>query len=173
MTIFSFPFPSPMYKYLRWFFNKGGAGRYISREQSVARLAPLIEKHLELLQSYDTAIARGLPEGTSEKITAAMDRCRTELNKLYETVFSLGGTAPTGTALKPNGASVGEDPVERLHTILRLENAYCDAVKKEIDAVHHQERTRGILKAVAQGSNQRLELLRELTVPYPRTVATS
>lgn len=162
-----------MHKSLRWFFNKGGAGRYVSREQSVTRLAPLIEKHLGLLQSYDTAISLGLPEGTSEKIASAMNRCRTELNKLYETVFSLGGTAPTGTALEPNGASIGDTAIERLITILELENDYCDAVKDEIDAVHHQERTRGILKAVAQGSNERLEVLRELAAPFPRPSTTA
>ena len=54
-----------MFPALRPLLNKGGAGRYISREESVARLTPVAQHHIDLLLAYDRQIA-ALPDGPAQ-----------------------------------------------------------------------------------------------------------
>jgi hypothetical protein len=157
-----------MFPVLRPFLNKGGAGRYISREASVERLTPLVVQHNRLLQAYGYALARLDAADARAQLDALMPDLRTHLAKLDETVYSFGGKAPLGTDLEPGETGRGRTDAEMLFHILDLERAYHDALAGEVDAVHHQERTRAILGHLAAGSERRLEALRGLTNRLPR-----
>ena len=152
-----------MFPALRPLLNKGGAGRYISREASVERLQPVVENHLRLLYAYDGVLARMADGPTKERLTALMPYLRTELNKLYETVFSLAGSAPTGVGMEPGSVSLGDRETDRLFALVEEERAFGTAMREEGDAVHHQERTRAILNHNADASDSRLGVLREVT----------
>jgi hypothetical protein len=148
-----------MFSALRPFLNKGGAGYSISRAETAERLRPLVERHLDLLQAYAAALPRlrTLPGG--EAVAALMPYLRTDLSKLYETVYSLGGDAPTGAERDFEAGAPGGD-ADVVRRLLDLEKETGDAARDEIDAVHHQERTRAILKTLAKGAEARTERLR-------------
>ena len=152
-----------MFPSLRPILNKGGAGRYISREESVERLQPIVVRQLDLVYLYDAVVAR-LAEGPAkERLTSIMPNLRTELSKLYETLFSLGGTAPTGVERDALATDPGTTDEERLHALIEAEAAFDTVLREEADDVHHQERTRAILIHNADASASRLGLLREFT----------
>lgn len=155
--------PITMFPVLRPFLNKGGAGHYISREASVERLQPLVEKHLRLLYAYDGILAQMADGPTKERLSALMPYVRTELSKLYETIFSLGGSAPTGVAMEPGSVTFGGSEANQLFALVEEERAFGKAMREEVDAVHHQERTRAILNHNADASGSRLDVLREIT----------
>jgi bacterioferritin (cytochrome b1) len=157
-----------MYPVLRPLLNKGGAGSYISRAETAERLLPLVEQHNRLLQAYHYALERLQDGAAREHLEALMPGARTHAAKLNETVYSAGGTPPLGTHLGPGETGRGDTDAEMLHHVLDLERDHHGALAEEIDAVHHQERTRAILGHVARGSEARLEALRTLTNRLPR-----
>ena len=152
-----------MFPALRPLLNKGGAGRYISREASVERLLPVAERHLDLLALYDRALT-GLTGPAREKLDAMMPYLRTEVSKVSETILSLGGTPPSGVSREPLPAADGDER-DLLRALLDGEAAFGRDLRDEIDAVHHQERTRAILGHNADASDSRIELLRGLANP--------
>jgi hypothetical protein len=91
---------------------------------------------------------------------------RTELGKLYESIFSAGGAAPTGVDVD-FGAGLDAAARDPLSVLVMAEREFGRGIADEIDAVHHQERTRAILKAIVAGSNGRMDVLRELAGRRP------
>ena len=156
-----------MFPALRPLLNKGGAGRYISREETVERLAPISQRHLDLLFAYDRALA-GLPDGpVKEQLEAMMPYLRTEVAKISETMLSLGGTPATGVEREP-ATDAGDATRDRVQTLLGAEKSFGDALREEVDIVHHQERTRAILTHNAEASTSRIDLLRALAADLQR-----
>lgn len=150
-----------MFPVLRPVLNKGGAGRYISREESVERLQPVVTRQLDLVYLYDAAVSHLADGPAKERLQSIMPYLRTELGKLYETIFSLGGTASTGVERDARGADPGSTDGERLAALVDAEVEFGAALREEADAVHHQERTRAILLHNADASDKRLGVLRE------------
>jgi hypothetical protein len=151
-----------MFPVLRPILNKGGAGRYITREESVERLIPMAAEHLRLLAAYDAALD-GLPASDERRaIEGLLPNLRTEVSKVYETLFSLGGTAPTGAHGSPVPEPVGVTPAERVQALIDAEGEFARTLTDESDAVHHQERTRAILNHNAAASGSRQAILREV-----------
>ena len=157
-----------MFPALRPILNKGGAGRYISRADSVERLQPVAQRHLDLMYEYE-GILSGMPDGLpKERLEAMMPYLRTEVAKMSETILSLGGTPPSGVRRRPGRAAGVSDPEagrpahERVDALLDAERDFGGALRDEADAVHHQERTRAILNHNAEASDARIDLLREL-----------
>ena len=149
-----------MFQALRPILNKGGAGRYISRAESAERLVPVAARHLDLLDAY--AGARSVAgDAAAPRLDGLLSLLRTEIGKIYETLFSLGGNAPTGagrTAVPP----AGDTDVERVEALIDAERDFGAALSEESEAVHHQERTRAILMHNAARSGERLDALRAL-----------
>ena len=156
-----------MFPALRPILNKGGAGRYISREESVERLRPISERHLDLLRTYDGVLA-GLPDGpVKSRLEAMMPYLRTEVAKVSETMLSLGGTPASGAGRSPAPVSLGtlKEQVDRLSD---AERGFGSALTEESEAVHHQERTRAILNHNAEASASRMDLLRDIAANHLR-----
>lgn len=152
-----------MYPVLRTVLNKGGAGRSISRAESVERIVPFVTRQLELLKAYDGATSRlsnGVTRQRMEEVV--LPNLRTELNKLYETVFSLGGAAPTGAEMEWTGSALSGGDDDVLRELIELDQAFSADLREEIDAVHHQERVRAILGHNAGGSDDRVAFVRRL-----------
>lgn len=149
-----------MFPVLRPFLNKGGAGYSVSRAETAERLKPHVERGLELLRSYSVALPGMQDREAADRIEALLPYFRTELGKLYESIFSAGGTVPTGTEIDFSSRVASDgNPLPKL---TRREREFGRALEEEIDSVHHQERTRAVLKSVAAGSKGRLDALREL-----------
>ena len=149
-----------MFPALRPLLNKGGAGRYISRAESVERLMPIAERHLDILRAYDRELA-AMPDGPAkEQVEAMMPYLRTEVSKVSETILSLGGTPPSGAGRGPAGAPAGGTDRDRIQGFLDAEKDFGTALRQEVDEVHHQERTRAILEHNADASTARTDLLR-------------
>ena len=156
-----------MFSALRPILNKGGAGRYVTRAESVVRLLPVAEAHLTLLAAYDAAFA-AMPVGPArERIAAVMPLLRTEVSKISETLLSYGATPPSGMSTPAQPAA--SDPTDALLDLADRERIFAKELSDEVDAVHHQERTRAILGHNAAASGRRLGVLRELTAGAVRT----
>jgi hypothetical protein len=158
-----------MFPALRPILNKGGAGRYISREESVERLLPIAERHLDLLYTY-SGVLDAMPDGaTKTQIEAMMPYLRTEIAKMNETILSLNGAPPQGIDRRPVEVDADTPVTTLLDRLVEAERGFGPALVEEVDAVHHQERTRAILTHNAEASASRLGLLRELAVGPIRT----
>ncbi len=157
-----------MYPFLRPFLGRGGAGRYVSREETVERLSPFAARHHRLLRAYAHVLARLDGAEARERLDALMPYARTEAAKLTETLYSLGARRPPALGAEPEVEDTGSTDAARLRYLLDMEQAYHDDLLAEVDAVHHQERTRSILQAVAKGSAGRMDVLRTLTSHLPR-----
>ncbi|MEL6616020.1 MAG: hypothetical protein AAFQ43_09800 [Bacteroidota bacterium] len=152
-----------MFPALRPVLNKGGAGNYISREESVERLRPLIEDQLSLLRDYDHVSRRLQDSGARLRFQeVVLPNIRTELNKLYETILSHGGVAPTGAEMDWTASGLSGSDDDFLNALLERDRAFGDRMREEMEAVHHQERTRAIIGHNAEKSNDRLNMLRAL-----------
>lgn len=157
-----------MFPSLRPLLNKGGAGRYISRQESIERLIPIADRHLDLLMGYSRALS-GMPDGPAkERIEAMMPYLRTEISKINESILSLGGSPPMGSGRRPATPETGRPLRDRLSDLLRSENEFGGALRDESEAVHHQERTRAILNHNAEASTSRVDLLRGIVADLPR-----
>ena len=141
--------------------KKGWAGKTISRAETVARLNPLIERHILLNHLYAFAAREHGDQATREALAASQKIARTNVGKIAETIYSCGGAAYTGVDLEPDGANLGADPEAMLATLAEGEQKFLDAVLDE-EKVEHQMRTRAILGVVAASSSARLEMLRSL-----------
>ena len=156
-----------MFPALRPILNKGGAGRYISRAESVERLLPISERHLDLLRTYDGVLA-GMSDGPAKsRLEAMMPYLRTEVTKVSETILSLGGTPDSGADRRPAAPTSGTER-ERIDALLNAERDFGAALRDESEAVHHQERTRAILNHNAEASTSRMNLLRDLAADLAR-----
>lgn len=152
-----------MFPVLRPILNRGGAGYSISRQETVERLRPHVERGLALAKSYEETLPGLDSRSGAARLEALLPYLRTEIGKLYETIFSAGGTAPTGVGMRGERVAADDD-ADPLTMLTRLERGFGKALREEVDSVHHQERTRAILRAVAAGSDGRLDVLREMAV---------
>lgn len=164
-----------MFPALRPILNKGGAGRYISREHTVERLQPVAQRHLDLMYEYE-GILGGMASGASkERLEAMMPYLRTEVAKMSETILSLGGTPPNGVRRTPGGAvgvaddMAGRSMADRVDALRDAETDFSGAIRDEVDSVHHQERTRAILTHNAEASDARVGLLRDIAADLQRS----
>ena len=160
-----------MFSALRPILNKGGAGHYATRAESAARVLPVAERHIDLFEAYRGVLgsdaAPGLAAGPArERVEALMPFLRTEIAKMSETLLSYGATPPSGMGRSPE--ALGETDAERLFALADRERDFGAALRAEVDAVHHQERTRAILGHNAAASDQRLGVLRDLTAGLRR-----
>lgn len=161
-----------MFPSLRPLLNKGGAGRYISRAESVERLQPIAVAHLDLLYAYTGTVPTLANVTARERLDALMPYLRIEVAKIYETILSLGGSARTGVERAPEGTtgntSGASRDADRVQSLIDAERRYASALRDEVDVVHHQERTRAILTHNAEASDARLGVLRELASDFSR-----
>lgn len=157
-----------MYPILRPFLNKGGAGRSLSREDTVEALNPLVEHHGRLILIYNTAIRSLNNRDTAQKVETVMNRNRAELGKLKETVLACGGVPPTGVGLRDEEVDLGSNDGAILHNLEQHERAYREALKEALNYPHHQIRTVAILENNVTGSTERISMLRPLVDRTPR-----
>lgn len=151
-----------MFPALRPFLNKGGAGYSISRAETAERLSRHVEHASDLLRGYASALAHLRRRESAARIEEMLPYLRSDVAKLYESIYSAGGRTPSRLPDTPLADDASASDAGVFRALIDREQEFGEAVYEEIDAVHHQERTRAILKAVGAGSNARLELLREL-----------
>jgi hypothetical protein len=157
-----------MYPIFRPILNKGGAGRSLSRVDTVDALNPLVEHHGALLAAYSAGLLALGDRALAERLETVMTQHRTELGKLRESVLANGGVPPTGIGIVVDPAELGDNDGEILHAIETRERAYRDALKEALDYPHHQIRTIAILENNVKGSEERIGVLRPLVDRTPR-----
>ena len=147
-----------MYPLLQPIFNRGGAGRSMTREESVEAISPLVREHQQLLHAYDVAIRTLGDRDLAARLNDGMNRARTELAKLKETIFSLAGTPPNGVDLDPD-VRLGTSDAAIVHALDDRERAYRDALQDTLKMPHQQLRSTAILENNLKGSNARIDVL--------------
>ena len=148
-----------MYPLLQPIFNKGGAGRSMTREESVEAISPLVREHQQLLHAYDAAIRTLSDRDLAAQLNNGMNRARTELAKLRETIYSLGGDTSNGTDLDPDNVHLGDSDAAIVHALDERERAYRDALQHTLKLPHQQLRSTAILENNIKGSNARIDTL--------------
>lgn len=147
-----------MYNVLKPLLNRGGAGYSMTREESAAAMNPLIEQHGALILAYDAALRQFADRDLAASLNEGMNRARTELAKLKETVLSLAGSPPNGVRLETN-VHLGDTDAEIVHRLDALERAYRDALTEALDLPHQQLRSTAILENNLKGSEARIGML--------------
>lgn len=143
--------------------KKGWAGRTISREETVDRLNPLIRQHTALNHAYGAALEATSEADVRDWIGQSQRTARADVGKLAETVFSNGGTAYSGVDLEPSDFDLGEGDDRQLFQLRDLEQAFQDALTRELKETEHHMRTRAVLGVVQTNSQARLNQLEQLT----------
>lgn len=156
-----------MHPLLKPIFNRGGIGRSMSREESVDVFNPLIRQHQRLLHAYDAALRTLGDRDLADRINGEMNRARTDLAKLKETVFSLGGDAPNGTDLDPN-VDLGRTDADVVHALDDRERAYRDALEEALARTDLHLRSTAVLENVAKGSKARIDVLHPAVIRMRR-----
>jgi hypothetical protein len=147
-----------MHPLLQPVFNRGGIGRSMSREESAEVLNPLVRQHQQLLLAYDTAIRTLGDRDLADRLNVGMNRARTELAKLRESVYSLAGDPPNGVDLDPD-VHIGDTDAEIIHALDERERAYRDALEKTLGMRDMQLRSIAILENNIKGSKARIDVL--------------
>ncbi len=147
-----------MYNVLKPFLNRGGAGHSMDRRTSADALNPLVTQHGRLILAYDAALRHLEDRDLAAHLNDGMNRLRTELSKLKETVLSLDGSPPNGVRLDPD-LHPGDTDAEIVHRLDDLERAYRDALHDALALPHQQLRTTAILENNLKGSDTRIGVL--------------
>jgi|GEM_PF-1232595 len=154
-----------MYRLLRPILNKGGAGRSASRQETMDALHPLVERHAALLVTYDVALRHLSDRRLAEELEGGMNRLRTELAKLRETLLSQGGTPPNTIGLEARVTADTDRGI--LEAVEAAERDYRQSLRDVLDYPHHQIRTQAIINNNITGSDERLGRLRPLVDRAP------
>ncbi len=150
---------------LNFLLNKGGAGISFSREETAARLNPLMRRLVELMYTYDRLPVQGLDPETLALLEEQRKKLRTDISKFGETIYSAGGHAFTGATMTSDASPAGAAPDVKY--LMDGEEDFLHAVAGEMKQ-NHQVRTLATLKAVRRSSRERVDFLRSLsgkTVP--------
>ena len=135
--------------------KKGWAGKTISREETIARLNPLMAQHVALGRLYDLADVTPLRD---KELVAQLDairkRARTDMGKVAETIFSCGGVAHSG-ADRSDMPSAGDDLRARL---MEAERAVSQSLLDE-KGIEHQMRTEAVLQRLRDSNEERMSFL--------------
>ena len=150
--------PNPIKEFL---LNRGWAGQTLSRSETVERLRPLVQQHIELNHHYNAAARHCDDARVVDVLERLLNTARTDVGKLSETVLSCGGTPPNGTELEPEDFALRGTLLDLFETLHALETEFNDALAQELD-LEHQMRTRGVLEAVKSNSQDRLNALKAL-----------
>ncbi len=140
------------------FLQKGWAGKTISREETVERLNPIVKQHIVLNNDYAFVVKNHPDDTLRSEIAAGQKIARANVGKLCETIYSCGGVAYTGVDLEPDSVDLGRDDRAMLEALVAGEKQLLESLKDEGD-IEHQMRTRAILGATAQSSEERVALL--------------
>jgi len=155
-------------KLTKLIFNRSGFGRYMSREETVEHLNPLIEQHMRLNLAYRDVTQRITRPSVAERLRGFRKVAEMDTGKLMEQVFSCGGTAYNGTALEPDDVHLGDSDDEMLFNLQDQEQALHDAFKEEAENNHHQIRSDAMLNLVVTNSEARLHFLKQQSRGKPR-----
>lgn len=142
------------------FLQKGWAGKTISRGETAERLNPIVKQHIVLNNDYGFVVAHHPDEDLRSELAATQKIARANVGKLCETIYSCGGVAYTGVDLEPDDVDLGSDARAMLERLAAGEDSLLESLKAE-GSIEHQMRTRAILGATAQSSEDRLALLRK------------
>ena len=156
-----------MYPLVKSVMNRGGAGRSMTRQESAESLMPLVRQHHNLLHAYGAAIRHLGDRDLAARLNDGMNRARTELSKLKESIFSLAATPPNGTDLDPD-IRLGDTDEEIIYTLDEAERAYRDALHDTVGFAHHQLRTTAILENNLTGSEARIGVLHPIVTRMRR-----
>ena len=143
------------------FLNKGWGGKTLSREETAARLDPVIRAHCALNHSHEYA-ARALEDREAASELSALQRmARMDTGKLSEIVLSAGYAPFNGTAMEPEDFDLGTGDREIAQALGALERDFEQLLLDELGA-KHQMRTRAILSAVLKNTRVRRNYVRKL-----------
>ena len=134
--------------------KKGWAGRTISRNETAARLNPIVTRLAGLLNAYDAFVNDQELAAVQDGLDAQIRFLRMDIGKVSEAIFSSGGIAERsarGAAAVPAG----------LDALVSEEEAVFRLLGEETE-IEHEMHTRAVLGAVAGNTQERIRLLKRL-----------
>lgn len=145
--------------------NKGWAGKTLSREETAARLNPVIRSHCALNHSHEYA-ARSLEDrDAAGKLSTLQRTARMDIGKLSEVVLSAGGVPFNGTEMEPEDFNLGKCDSDIVAALRNLESDFKKLLHAEL-GMEHQMCTRAILDVVLKNTHVRLEYVRKLVLRH-------
>ncbi len=147
------------------FLNKGWAGKTLSREETTARLNPVIHSHCALNHSHEYAVRSLEDRDAAEELSALQRTARMDVGKLSEVVLSAGGVPFNGTEMEPEDFDLGKCDSDIVKALRNMENDFEKLLHAEL-GIEHQMRTRAILDAVLKNTRMRLKYVRELVLRH-------
>lgn len=148
------------------FLNKGWAGKTLAREETAARLNPVIRSHCELNHSHEYAVRSLEDRDAAGELSALQRTARMDVGKLNEVVLSAGGVPFNGTEMEPEDFDLGKCDSDIVKALRNLERDFEKLLHAEL-GIEHQMRTRAILDAVLKNTRVRLEYVRKLVLQHP------
>ncbi len=146
---------------LKALLNKGGAGKSITRPETVDRLSDLLKQYNVVMYTYHAAQDVVQDEEQASAVEALAHEVRNDLGKLSEIILSNGGVPPLGTDMEPEGIAVGESAEEALASLAQEEQRLLDALGGE-SRVRHMLRTRATLDTTESATRERVQRLKQL-----------
>ena len=145
--------------------NKGWAGKTLSREETAARLNPVIRSHCALNHSHEYAVRTLENRDAAEKLSTLQRTSRMDAGKLSEVVLSAGGVPFNGTEMEPEDFDLGACDSDIVTALRNMENDFEKLLHTEL-GMEHQMRTRAILEVVLKNTRIRLEYVRKLVLQH-------
>lgn len=155
---------------VRLLFNRGGIGQSLTREETVERINPIIEKLMRLNFSHNYVIDHCSEQAIADQLAKLQKRARADVGKLAEVVLSAGGAAYNGTELRHETFDLGETDNEMLFELRHREKEFQSTVGNELQVNHHL-RTEAVLENVQANSEERLGYLKQVTSRRHRPTA--
>lgn len=151
---------------MNFLLNRGGAGKSLSRAETVAQASSLITRHIALLRSYDRLVEAMAPDDESvEQIRKLQKQHRADIAKLCEIVLSANGTPPREAApLEGSGID------SLLRSLTDGERSLREELEAQLAKKHHM-RTIAVLETLLANTEERIGILQ--TVARTHSVPVS
>ena len=136
---------------MNFLLNKGGAGKSLTRSDSVSEVSKLMRAQIGLLNTYEALI--GVVESDTDlarSLSALQKEHRDEIPKLSEIILSSGGEPP-----RESSPLAGDDVDSLIRAVNEGERSMRSDLEQQIKLKHHI-RTIAVLKTLLANTERRI-----------------
>ena len=149
---------------MNFLLNKGGAGKSLTRSQTVSEVTKLMSAQIALLETYEALL--GVVDSDSDlarSLSALQKQHRDEIPKLSEIILSSAGVPPRKSSLP-----AGDDVDSLIRAVNDGERAMRTDLEEQIKLKHHL-RTIAVLNTLLANTEQRIGAIQtvaqQLSIP--------
>ena len=141
---------------MNFLLNRGGAGKSLTRGQTVAEMSKLMIRHIELLRTYDTLIESIGDGSTADELKTIQKENRADIAKLAEIILSSGGVPP-----REGGLLAGQEPQTLIRSVNDAERELRSDIEQQLEHKHHM-RTLAVMEMLLENTERRLGLVQHM-----------